>query len=452
MATLVLNDRVLDSGLTAFTGADKILFCTQQPTSYAEANTYSIGGKTVGAGNLLSSGPNPRVPDGRKVTVANILGAVATGSGTPTDWAIVDSVNSRLLATGPMTGAVPIVPPNIFNLSSFEINIPASLFIETEIHPITPAAPIILTTSPVSDPTPEFQVYGEWMAGDELTFERKVYGTDWNTATVITRTLTASEAAGTAINLSLPALPEGFYAYRTKYKHSGGSYGPYSNTETGLVSFNLVMTFIATVILGGNTALYPGGGGAVYTSTVAIGTPYTNRRLMMFGIYVDKDSGNTITSVKFNGVDVPFTQTNNGVNLYWVAHAVVPTGTTLDVTVTYAFGAFNVSKVGLYHVDDSLLNSTVPYAVQHVTGSGVNSRTFTLDTLAGGACVFQGILYGGTSVTLDLSSSTDKYVADQTSYAYHNRHANNTLTRTTSLTVTWSNPDGEHYLTAWSFR
>lgn len=123
MATAILNDRVLDNGLTVLdTEANKILICSAQPTTYTEANsTYALGNSTT----LSIGAPAARSPDGRQVTVAAVSDGTVTANGTATHYAIVDTVNSRLLATAPLTSSQVVYSSNSFTLASFTIGIPA---------------------------------------------------------------------------------------------------------------------------------------------------------------------------------------------------------------------------------------------------------------------------------------------------------------------------------------
>lgn len=117
-----LNDRVLDNGLSALTSeANKLTICNAEPANYTEANaTYALGSKTsptVGA-------PAARAPSGRKVGVSAISDGVVGASGTATHWALVDTVNSRLLAAGALTASQAVTNGNAFTLTGFDIGIP----------------------------------------------------------------------------------------------------------------------------------------------------------------------------------------------------------------------------------------------------------------------------------------------------------------------------------------
>jgi|TARA_R110000765_G_scaffold274845_2_gene373285 hypothetical protein len=120
MATL--NDRVFDNGLTVLdTEANKIIITSQEATTYTEANsTYALGDST----SLSIGAPADRSGGGREVTVAAITDGSVTGTGTATHYAIVDTVNTRLLATSTLTASQAVTTGNTFTLSSVAIGIP----------------------------------------------------------------------------------------------------------------------------------------------------------------------------------------------------------------------------------------------------------------------------------------------------------------------------------------
>lgn len=120
MATL--NNRVFDNGLSVLdTEANKILVTSQEATTYTEANaTYALGNST----SLSIGAPADRSGGGREVTVAAISDGSVTGTGTATHFAIVDTSNSRLLATGSLTASQAVTSGNTFTLGTFTIGIP----------------------------------------------------------------------------------------------------------------------------------------------------------------------------------------------------------------------------------------------------------------------------------------------------------------------------------------
>lgn len=120
MATL--NDRVLDNGLTVLdTEANRVDICSAEPTTYAAAtSTLTLGNET----SISISAPADASPNGRKVTLAAIAGATVTGTGTATHYAITDTGNSRLLATGSLSSSQAVTAGNTFSLTASDIRIP----------------------------------------------------------------------------------------------------------------------------------------------------------------------------------------------------------------------------------------------------------------------------------------------------------------------------------------
>ena len=120
MATL--NDRVLDSGLSVLdTEANKIVVTSQEATTFTNANaTYALGNST----SLSIAAPTDRSGGGREVVVAAITDGSITATGTATHYAIVDTNNSRLLATSTLSASQSVTSGNTFTLASFTIGIP----------------------------------------------------------------------------------------------------------------------------------------------------------------------------------------------------------------------------------------------------------------------------------------------------------------------------------------
>lgn len=120
MATL--DNRVFDNGLTVLdTEANKVLVTSQEAGTYAEANsTYALGNST----SLSIGAPADRSGGGRKVAVAAITDGSVTATGTATHYALVDTNNSRLLATGALTASQAVTSGNTFTLATFDIGIP----------------------------------------------------------------------------------------------------------------------------------------------------------------------------------------------------------------------------------------------------------------------------------------------------------------------------------------
>lgn len=103
------------------TNANRLDICSSEPTSYAQAtSTLTLGNKT----SLSVGAPADRTPNGRKVTVATFSDGAVTATGTATHWAITDTTNSRLLATGALAASQAVTNGNTFSLAAFDIGIP----------------------------------------------------------------------------------------------------------------------------------------------------------------------------------------------------------------------------------------------------------------------------------------------------------------------------------------
>ncbi len=120
MATLA--DRVYDNGLTVLdTEANRIDITSQEATTYTEAtSTYTLGNST----SLSIGAPADGDTSGRKVTAAAISDGSVTGTGTASHFAVVDTTNSRLLATGSLSASQAVTSGNTFTLAAFDIEIP----------------------------------------------------------------------------------------------------------------------------------------------------------------------------------------------------------------------------------------------------------------------------------------------------------------------------------------
>jgi hypothetical protein len=119
----VLYDRVLDLGLNVLdTEATTFHICSAEPTTFGTLN--SLGNKTLAAGDI--GAPSAGSPNGRQVTVAALTGGTVTATGTANSYAIVDTANSRLLATGTLSPSQAVTNGNTWSLaSSFTIRIPS---------------------------------------------------------------------------------------------------------------------------------------------------------------------------------------------------------------------------------------------------------------------------------------------------------------------------------------
>lgn len=112
-----LNDRVLDFGLTTLdTEANVFHICSAEPTTYGTLN--SLGNKAIAAGDITLAA---RTPSGRKAVLGALSGGSVTGTGTATSWALVDTVNSRLLAAGSLASSQAVTSGNQFTVAGLDL-------------------------------------------------------------------------------------------------------------------------------------------------------------------------------------------------------------------------------------------------------------------------------------------------------------------------------------------
>lgn len=124
----LIADRVYDLGLNVLdTEANAIYICNAEPATYTAATTTNALGNATG-GNFPGIGvPSAGTPNGRQVTVNAVTNGTVTATGTASHYAIVDTVNSRLLATSSLTASQAVTSGNTFTLTSFTIRIPAAV-------------------------------------------------------------------------------------------------------------------------------------------------------------------------------------------------------------------------------------------------------------------------------------------------------------------------------------
>lgn len=98
-----MNDAGADAALDYWTDADKLVVCSAEPTTFAEANaTYALADVAVDSGDFSKANGDT---SGRKVTVAAQTGLLIDVSGTPTHYALIKTGDS----TQPYLSAGPVV-------------------------------------------------------------------------------------------------------------------------------------------------------------------------------------------------------------------------------------------------------------------------------------------------------------------------------------------------------
>lgn len=117
------NDAVMDAALDEIiNNATKQVVCSQQPTTYAEANaTYALADVTIDSGDFSKANGDT---SGRKATVAAQSGVLIDASGNATHIALIDTVNSVLLyVTTCTTQSLTANGSNTVNIPAWDIEI-----------------------------------------------------------------------------------------------------------------------------------------------------------------------------------------------------------------------------------------------------------------------------------------------------------------------------------------
>lgn len=120
---MLLDNHIYDNGLSRFNAeANQLRICNALPATYAAATgANSLGTKTAPA----ISTPQAGDPNGRQVTVSAFSDGTVDTTGTGTHYAIVDTINSRLLAAEELAAPQAVTAGNTFSLDAFTVRIPA---------------------------------------------------------------------------------------------------------------------------------------------------------------------------------------------------------------------------------------------------------------------------------------------------------------------------------------
>lgn len=117
------HDDVMDGALNVIkNNATRMIACSAQPTTYAEATTtYALADVTMASGDFtLANGDT----SGRKLTVAAKSGVLIDSSGSATHNALVDVANSKLLyATTCTTQALTANGTNTVNFPAWDVEL-----------------------------------------------------------------------------------------------------------------------------------------------------------------------------------------------------------------------------------------------------------------------------------------------------------------------------------------
>lgn len=116
------NDLIMDAALDVVASATRMVACTAQPTTYAEANaTFALANVTMAGGDFTKANGDV---SGRKVTMGAKSGVLIDVSGTATHVALVRVADSTLLYVTTCTSqALTANGSNTVNFPAWDIEI-----------------------------------------------------------------------------------------------------------------------------------------------------------------------------------------------------------------------------------------------------------------------------------------------------------------------------------------
>lgn len=116
----MVSDYVLDAALVKYSEATDLHLCSAEPVVYGDVATYSLAVKSSPAINAAEDAS----PSGRKRVIAAITDGVINTTGSATHWALIDSGNTRILATGDLSGSASLVAGEVFTLGAIDLRFP----------------------------------------------------------------------------------------------------------------------------------------------------------------------------------------------------------------------------------------------------------------------------------------------------------------------------------------
>jgi hypothetical protein len=178
--------------------------------------------------------------------------------------------------------------------------------------------------------------------------------------------------------------------------------------------------------------------GNTATVTLAIGTASSNRRVYVLAM--DSSAGvspQAATGASFNGgtiaadvFQVIGTTPTDQLDAYLIS-AVIPTGTTVTVTLTYASTIFSSPHLGAYTVDTTTLGNINPVtSAQSVSTAGLTNpataNTFGIPVATSGSAILSGFVGFGINNGSQSFTSSDAGIANDGMFASTMvGHANN---------------------------
>lgn len=115
----MVQDSILDLALTEIrTYGDRIVLCSQIPTTFAEAtSTYMLGYKDAPTINA----PEAKAGGGRKIAISAITDGTVQNAGTASHYAIVDVSESRLMVARALSASKALVTGSPWTLAQQDL-------------------------------------------------------------------------------------------------------------------------------------------------------------------------------------------------------------------------------------------------------------------------------------------------------------------------------------------
>lgn len=109
---MFFSDDLLDAQLAELAQGDRVHLCSAEPASFA-----AIADLSLGATDMSWTAPADRTGGGRQATGTPAAGAAYAASGTAAFYAVVDTVNSRLLIANALSASQAVTAGQAIDLA-----------------------------------------------------------------------------------------------------------------------------------------------------------------------------------------------------------------------------------------------------------------------------------------------------------------------------------------------
>lgn len=266
-------------------------------------------------------------------------------------------------------------------------------------------APVLTWVSAADDNTPLFEgVFTGLLEGD---VGRLQLSTDvgFTSPTEATNTADAAEVLALQLDYTSGALADGQWWARVRHER-GASVSAWSNVETKTIATTVgppTLTYI-----GANTV--PTGSSPRTITAAGIGSAVATRLVIVAFTLMEADGSNNISAVTIGGVSATLhvQETSGSKCATVICSAVVPTGTTADIVITFASPGYSflANTAFVFTTDTDDLVSTTPVTSSAAAASGT-TLPVTVAVEAGGFVIAVGTITAGTLATMTGDQTLD---------------------------------------------